>query len=140
MSSDTVVVHVIDDDDSVRESLEFLLRTARLLVRTYDSAAAFLEALPQIQVGCVITDVRMPELSGIDLLKLLKELDRDVPVIVMTGHGDVPMAVEAMKFGAADFLKSLSMMLRWWQPCARHWAGIRMTASGKPSCRKSITG
>jgi two-component system response regulator FixJ len=105
MSSDAVVVHVIDDDGAVRESLEFLLRTARLNVRTYDSAAAFLEVLSQIQVGCVITDVRMPELSGIDLLKRLKELDRDLPVIVMTGHGDVPMAVEAMKFGAADFFE-----------------------------------
>jgi two-component system response regulator FixJ len=105
MSSDAAVVHVIDDDDAVRESLEFLLRTARLNVRTYHSATAFLEALPRIQVGCVITDVRMPELSGIDLLKRLKELDRDVPVIVMTGHGDVPLAVEAMKFGAVDFFE-----------------------------------
>src|SRR5215211_9101506 len=67
MPSD-VVVHVIDDDDAVRESLEFLLRTARLEVRTYESAAAFLRILPGVEVGCIITDVRMPELSGIDLL------------------------------------------------------------------------
>lgn len=104
MPSDAVV-HVIDDDDAVRQSLEFLLRTAQLDVRTYDSAAAFLDTLPQIFVGCVITDVRMPELSGIDLLKRLKELGRDVPVIVITGHGDVPLAVEAMKFGAVDFFE-----------------------------------
>jgi len=104
MRSD-VVVHVIDDDDAVRESLEFLLRTARLEVRTYESAAAFLGILPRVEVGCIITDVRMPELSGIDLLKRLNELDVRVPVIVITGHGDVPLAVEAMKFGAVDFFE-----------------------------------
>jgi len=104
MPSD-VVVHVIDDDDAVRESLEFLLRTARLEVRTYESAAAFLRILPRVEVGCIITDVRMPELSGIDLLKRLNELDVRVPVIVITGHGDVPLAVEAMKFGAVDFFE-----------------------------------
>jgi len=104
MPSD-VVVHVIDDDDAVRESLEFLLRTARLEVRTYESAAAFLRILPGVEVGCIITDVRMPELGGIDLLKRLNELDVSVPVIVITGHGDVPLAVEAMKFGAVDFFE-----------------------------------
>jgi two-component system response regulator FixJ len=104
MPSDAVV-HVIDDDDAARQSLEFLLRTARLDVRAYESAAAFLEILPQIRAGCVITDVRMPGLSGIDLLKRLKELSVGIPVIVMTGHGDIPLAVEAMKFGAVDFFE-----------------------------------
>ena len=98
-------VHVIDDDDAVRHSLEFLLRTARLEVQAYDSAAAFLKIVPQSHIGCVITDVRMPDVSGIDLLKRLKELDRDIPVIVITGHGDVPLAVEAMKLGAMDFFE-----------------------------------
>jgi len=104
MPSDAIV-HVVDDDDAARQSLEFLLRTARLQVQTHDSAASFLKVVPQISVGCVITDVRMPDISGIELLKRLKELDRDVPVIVITGHGDVPLAVEAMKFGAADFFE-----------------------------------
>src|SRR5262245_44736659 len=99
-------VHVIDDDEAVRESLEFLLRTARFTVRTYESAVAFLNALPTAgDAGCIITDVRMPDRSGIDLLRRSKELAVTPPVVVITGHGDVPLAVEAMKIGAADFLE-----------------------------------
>jgi two-component system response regulator FixJ len=98
-------VHVIDDDDALRDSLTFLLRTARLDVQSYPSAAAFLEALPQANLSCVITDVRMPGMSGIDLLRRLRERKISVPVIVITGHGDIPLAVEAMKIGATDFLE-----------------------------------
>jgi two-component system response regulator FixJ len=97
--------HVIDDDAAVRESTDFLLRSAGLTVKTYDSAAAFLDALPTIGSGCIITDVRMPGISGIDLLRRLKEMQVQLPVIVITGHGDVPLAVEAMKSGAVDFLE-----------------------------------
>jgi two-component system, LuxR family, response regulator FixJ len=97
--------HVIDDDEAVRESIDFLLRSAKLTVKTYDSAAAFLEVAPTIGSGCIITDVRMPGVSGIDLLRRLKEMKIGLPVIVITGHGDVPLAVEAMKFGAVDFLE-----------------------------------
>jgi two-component system, LuxR family, response regulator FixJ len=98
-------VHVIDDDDAVRESIDFLLRSAGLSVRTYESAASFLDAAPKIVAGCIITDVRMPGLSGIDLLRRLQEMQIGLPVIVITGHGDVPLAVEAMKCGAVDFLE-----------------------------------
>jgi len=98
-------VHVIDDDEAVRESIDFLLRSAGLSVRTYDSATAFLEAAPKISSGCIITDVRMPGLNGIDLLRRLQEMEIGLPVIVITGHGDVPVAVEAMKCGAVDFLE-----------------------------------
>ena len=99
------LVHVIDDDDAVRESLSFLLRTARMEVRTYESAAAFLSGLANVRSGCIITDVRMPEISGVDLLRRLKELGVGIPVIVITGHGDVQLAVEAMKIGAVDFIE-----------------------------------
>ena len=105
MPSETGTVHVIDHDDALRESLAFLLSTARIAVATYPSAAAFLEAIPAADLSCVITDVRMPGMSGIDLLKRLQEMKIDVPVIVITGHGDVPLAVEAMKVGAIDFLE-----------------------------------
>lgn len=99
------LVHVIDDDDAVRSSLEFLLRTAKIDVRTYESATAFLSQLKADERGCIVTDVRMPEMSGIELLRRLKEMSIDLPVIVITGHGDVSLAVEAMKAGAIDFLE-----------------------------------
>lgn len=105
MPSDNAIVHVIDDDEAVRQSLAFLLGTAGLEVRTYDSATAFLDALPNVVAGCVITDVRMPVVGGLELLRRLRKLKLAVPVIVITGHGDVPLAVEAMKMGAADFLE-----------------------------------
>jgi two-component system response regulator FixJ len=104
MAADAIV-HVIDDDEAVRQSIEFLLRTSGVMARTYDSASAFLNALPTIDSGCIITDVRMPGISGIDLLRRLGEMRIKMPVIVITGHGDVPLAVEAMKIGAADFLE-----------------------------------
>jgi two-component system, LuxR family, response regulator FixJ len=105
MPSEKAIVHVIDDDDALRESLAFLLRSAKIEVRTYPSAVAFLDALPNARAGCIITDVRMPGMSGMDLLRRLQELAIGVPVIVITGHGDVPLAVEAMKIGALDFLE-----------------------------------
>jgi two-component system response regulator FixJ len=98
-------VHIIDDDQALRDSLAFLLRSAQLEVRSFDSAKTFLDTLPNASVGCVITDIRMPDMSGIDLLRRLKELKVGVPVIVITGHGDVALAVEAMKIGAADFFE-----------------------------------
>ena len=104
MAADAIV-HVIDDDEAVRQSIEFLLRTSGVTAQTYDSASAFLKALPTINSGCIITDVRMPGISGIDLLRRLGEMRIKMPVIVITGHGDVPLAVEAMKIGAADFLE-----------------------------------
>ena len=99
------LVHIIDDDDAARESLAFLLGTAGVAVRTYESAVAFMEALPPVRAGCVVTDVRMPGMTGMELLQRLRERGIGLPVIVITGHGDVPLAVEAMKLGAADFIE-----------------------------------
>jgi two-component system, LuxR family, response regulator FixJ len=105
MPSDQFTVHIIDDDEASRQSLAFLLQTADIAVQTYPSAAAFLDGLTDAAPGCIITDVRMPGMSGIDLLRRLKALKVDAPVIVITGHGDIALAVEAMKIGAADFLE-----------------------------------
>ena len=99
------VIHVIDDDEALRESVAFLLRAADFEVKGFASAQAFLATLPDASLNCVITDVRMPDMSGLDLVKRLKELKVEVPVIVITGHGDVALAVEAMKLGAADFFE-----------------------------------
>lgn len=105
MPSEKAVVHVIDDDEAMRQSLAFLLGAVGIEVQTYESAVAFLKVAPDVKAGCVITDVRMPELSGVELLRRLRELKLGIPVIVITGHGDVPLAVEAMKIGALDFLE-----------------------------------
>ena len=99
------VIHVVDDDESARESLAFLLESADFQVVTYDSAPAFLTALPNAKPGCVITDVRMPEMSGQELVARLAALDARMPVIMITGHGDIPMAVEAMRSGVVDFIE-----------------------------------
>ena len=99
------LVHVIDDDPAVRDSLSFLLETADLRSRTYESAVAFLEALPEVKGGCVVTDVRMPEMTGIELVRRLKAQGFALPIVMITGHADVPLAVEAMKAGVADFIE-----------------------------------
>lgn len=99
------IIHVIDDDVDVRQSLAFLLSTAGLAVRVHESAVAFLAALPELQDGCVVTDVRMPDMDGLELQRRLRANKIGLPVIVMTGHGDVALAVEAMKAGAVDFIE-----------------------------------
>jgi two-component system response regulator FixJ len=99
------VVHVVDDDDSARHSLEFLLECAGFKVRSFASAVDFLEAARGIERGCIVTDIRMPQMSGIELIARLKEMEIRDPIIVITGHADVPMAIQALKQGVADFIE-----------------------------------
>jgi two-component system, LuxR family, response regulator FixJ len=99
------VVHVIDDDADVRQSLAFLLSAAGLPVRVHDSATTFLADAASAQDGCIVTDVRMPGVNGLELQRRLRAEGNTIPVIVMTGHGDVGLAVEAMKAGAVDFIE-----------------------------------
>lgn len=104
--TDQPVIHIIDDDEALRESLVFLLASAGRPAQAHDSADAFVETVPKgATQGCVISDVRMPGMSGIELLRHIGEHGPALPVIVITGHGDVPLAVEAMKLGAFDFLE-----------------------------------
>ena len=98
-------VYVIDDDEAMRDSLNFLLDAADFDVTLFESAQHFLDALPGVDFGCVVSDVRMPGVDGIELLKRLRASRNPLPVLIMTGHGDVPLAVEAMKLGAVDFLE-----------------------------------
>jgi len=99
------VVHVIDDDDAARDALRFLLSAANFTPHTYESAKAFLDAIPGTEAGCIITDVRMPEITGLELLRRLKGRGIGWPVIVITGQADVPVAIEAIKTGALDFIE-----------------------------------
>jgi two-component system, LuxR family, response regulator FixJ len=98
-------VYVIDDDEAMRDSLNFLLDSSGFTVRLFETAQGFLDALPELDFGCVVSDVRMPGIDGIELLKRLKAQSSPLPILIMTGHGDVPLAVEAMKLGAVDFLE-----------------------------------
>jgi two-component system response regulator FixJ len=99
------LVHVVDDDDAVRDSLGFLLESAGYEVKTYESAVEFLAAFTGEETGCLLTDVRMPELTGLEMANRLKRLGSKLPIVVMTGHADVPLAVQAMKAGAKDFIE-----------------------------------
>lgn len=99
------IVHVVDDDDAMRHSLLFLLDCAGIEARGYDSALAFLASLDAMERGCIVTDVRMPGMSGLELVGRLKESGVSDPVIMITGHGDVPLAVAAMKAGVSDFIE-----------------------------------
>jgi two-component system response regulator FixJ len=103
--TDDAIVYVIDDDESARHSLEFLLDVAGVRVRSFASADAFLESSPPLANACVVTDVRMPGTGGIELAETLKRRGTGVPVIVITGHADVPLAIQAMKAGVADFIE-----------------------------------
>lgn len=99
------VVHIIDDDEAVRQSLSFLFAMSGVPACAYDGPSAFLAAAGDLADGCIVTDVRMPEMNGLELMRRVRGLGVRLPVIVMTGHGDVPLAVEAMKAGAIDFLE-----------------------------------
>lgn len=99
------IIHVVDDDDAARDSLAFLLQSAGYAVEAYSSASDFLADLAPSPSGCVITDLRMPDINGLELLRELKKRRLGIPVIIVSGHGDIPLAVEAMRAGAVTFLE-----------------------------------
>ena len=98
------VVHIIDDDDSVRLMLDSLLRSVKINVRTYSSTQEFLKADKLDAPGCIVLDIRLPGVNGLDFQEQLQGYGVSLPVVLMTGHGDIPMTVRAMKAGAVDFL------------------------------------
>ena len=99
------IVHIVDDEEPVRKSLAFLLTMHGFTVRVHNSATDFLAVASTVRNGCLVTDLRMPDMSGVELLRSLQAAKATIPTIVITGHGDVPMAVEAMKAGAMDFIE-----------------------------------
>lgn len=102
---DKRIIHLVDDDDAIRRSTGFLLRTAGFEVQTYETGTAFLAAVGHALPGCVLLDVRMPGVDGLEVQRLLNERGIAFPVIVLTGHGDISLAVRAIKAGAVDFLE-----------------------------------
>jgi len=102
---DPPLVHVVDDDAALRDSLRWLLESAGLRVATYASAESFLEAYAAAQGGCLLLDIRMPGMSGLELQDELKRRGYTIPIVFITGHGDVPMAVNAVKKGALEFIE-----------------------------------
>lgn len=105
MQIDNYVVHIVDDEEPVRKSLAFLLTMTGFTVRVHESASSFLAAAKTIGKACLVTDLRMPDMSGVELLERLEDAGAAIPAVVITGHGDVPMAVAAMKAGAVDFIE-----------------------------------
>ena len=105
MANQDPIIFVVDDDEAVRLSTEMLIRSMGLRVESFESAAEFLEDFDPQQPGCIILDIRMPGMSGLELQEHLNEIQATIPVIFVTGHGDVPMAVKAMKAGAIDFIQ-----------------------------------
>jgi FixJ family two-component response regulator len=102
--AETPIIHIVDDDESMREVLASLLRSVALSARAYASVDAFLQAPRADAPGCLILDVRLPGMSGLDFQARLREVGIELPVILMTGYGDIPMSVRGMKAGAVDFL------------------------------------
>ena len=101
---ETAIIHVVDDDESLRSALESLFRSVGLIAQGHGSVAAFLDAPRDDAPGCLVLDVRLPGISGLDFQDRLDELGIGLPVVLMSGHGDIPMSVRAMKAGAIDFL------------------------------------
>jgi len=105
MKAETPIVYIVDDDEAVRSSLRMLMRSVGLQAQALGSAREFLDAYDRRQSGCLVLDVRMPQMSGLELQQQLNQRGATIPVIFISGHGDVPMAVEAMQHGAFDFLQ-----------------------------------
>jgi two-component system, LuxR family, response regulator FixJ len=102
---ESYLVHVVDDDEAVRRSVSFALKTSGMHVRVHDSGSALLKAAPALEPGCILLDIRMPGMDGLEVQEALKAKGVTLPVIIMTGHGDVSLAVRAMKAGAIDFIE-----------------------------------
>lgn len=103
--TDRSLVHVVDDEESVRRAISFFLKTSGYAVRTWESGTAFLKEMRHVEAGCILLDVRMPEMDGLEVQQHLNDRGTAMPVIVLTGHGDIAIAVKAMKAGAVDFLE-----------------------------------
>jgi two-component system response regulator FixJ len=127
--ADQPTIFIVDDDEAVRDSLQILLQTEGYRTEIFDSARAFLDRYVANRPGCLLTDVRMPDMSGLDLQEAMIERRLNLPIIIMTGHADVPMAVRAMKAGAIDFIEKPFTDTAILDSIRRAWASADKTAS-----------
>lgn len=105
MMTDKKLIHIVDDEDSIRRSVGFMLKTSGYQTETWNSGQAFLKEVKHAEQGCILLDVRMPEIDGLEVQRTLAERGVTMPVVIMTGHGDISIAIRAMKAGAVDFLE-----------------------------------
>jgi two-component system, LuxR family, response regulator FixJ len=105
MMTDKKLIHIVDDEDSIRRSVSFMLKTSGYQTETWSSGQAFLKEVKHAEHGCILLDVRMPEIDGLEVQRTLAERGVTMPVVIMTGHGDISIAIRAMKAGAVDFLE-----------------------------------
>lgn len=103
--ADKRLIHVVDDEEAIRRSTKFMLSTSGFAVETWESGVAFLKSVRHVEQGCILLDVRMPEMDGLEVQQALNDRGVNMPVIILTGHGDISIAVRAMKGGAVDFLE-----------------------------------
>jgi two-component system response regulator FixJ len=105
MSDDKFLIHLVDDDEAIRRSAGFMLKTSGFRVQTYETGVELLKHARSLEPGCILLDIRMPEMDGLEVQRALREAGCMLPVVIMTGHGDVSVAVQAMKAGAVDFIE-----------------------------------
>ena len=131
MSEADKVVHVVDDDDSVRRSVGFMLKTSGHKVSSYSSGAELLKDAKSLEPGCILLDIRMPGMDGLEVQQALHDRGVSLPVIIMTGHGDVPLSVRAMKAGAIDFIEKPFEKDTLMSAIDAGFASLRRSGSGK---------
>lgn len=142
MEDTKVRVYIIDDDDAVRDSLSLQLEAAGYEVASFPSAIGFLEIAGTLQPGCVISDVQMPDMDGMELQQRLSDLKLDFPVVIVTGHADVALAVRAMKAGAVDFIEKPfeeQAILDSVQHAQTRFAAQRATAQAGATAREKLS-
>ena len=129
MADPAPVIYIVDDDEGVRQALSSLFRSVGLRRETFGSAREFLNARLADAPSCLVLDVRLPGLSGLDLQQELADRNIQIPIIFITGHADIPMSVQAMKAGAVEFLTNRSATRICWTPFTRPWIAIGLHAS-----------
>ena len=136
------MIHIVDDDSAIRQSLSLLMKSAVISAATYDSAEDFLKNYKSAKNECILLDIRMPGMSGLELLEELTKRNIPIPVIFITGHGDISMAVQAMRSGATDFIEKpfdSDFLIRRIQDCLKECASLSQSAALKKKMNERLS-